>query len=472
MGYVVLHLDKSPKNESAMTNHIERKVIAPNVDPTRTHLNKELIKFSEGVKDRTEAIQHRIKNAELSRKVGKNQVQVIRFILSGSTEDILRIQEEGKLDDWCQDSMDWLKKEYGEKNVVAATLHLDEEAPHIHASVVPIVQGERRKKKSNKEQETPKKQYKKKKADRPRLCADDVMTKEKLIHYQDSYAEAMEKYGLDRGIKGSEARHISTSEFYRNQKEESNNLQINIGLLLMQEESRRKSIEQLKQQEQEAKQDFEQAEKQKQQKEAELRQTEQVLSKTKSELKTEKLKNTAADVGSTIMDGISSMIGSSKVKRQQQEIEDLKEEKANLIQEVKTLKQDMQTKQKEHETTYDKLKQELKKIYDLFPKIKELLWIERLLQAMKFTESLIKNILEIKPVVFKGDVYSPEYKRYFKTERSVAEIKQHSEKPDKYELTIDGVDDTNWCRRKYREFQQSIGVNIKSKEEKNRGVKR
>lgn len=189
-----------------------------------------------------------------------------------------------------------------------------------------------------------------------------------------------------------------------------------------------------------------------------MRQTEQTLSKTKSELKTEKLKNTAADVGSTIMDGISSMIGSSKVKRQQQEIEYLKEEKENLIQEVKTLKQDMQTMQKENETAYDKLKQELKKIHDLFPKIKELLWIERLLQTIKFTESLIKNILEIKPVVFKGDVYSPEYKRFFKTERSVAEIKQHPEKPDKYELTIDGVDDTNWCRKKYRESLEALGL--------------
>ncbi|MDR3059957.1 MAG: plasmid recombination protein [Prevotella sp.] len=471
MGYVVLHLDKSPRNEAAMTDHIERKVIAPNVDPKRTHLNKELVPFPEGVTNRTEAIKHRIQNAGLSRKVGKNQVQVIRLILSGSTEDMLRIQAEGKLDDWCRDSMDWLKKEYGEKNIVAATLHLDEDAPHIHASVVPIVQGERRKKKSNKEPEAPKKQYKKKNTNRPRLCADDVMTKEKLIHYQDSYAEAMAQYGLDRGIKGSEARHISTSEFYRNQKEESNNLQVNIGLLLMQEESRRKNIEQLKQQEQEAKQDFEQAEKQKQQKEAELLQTEQVLSKAKGELKTEKLKNTAADVGSTIMDGISSMIGSSKVKRQQQEIEYLKEEKENLIQEVKTLKQDMQTMQKEHGTAYDKLKQELKKIYDLFPKIKELLWIERLLQAMKFTEGLIKEILDMKPVVFKGDVYSPEYKRYFKTERSVAEIKRHPEKPDKYELTIDGVDDTNWCRKKYKESLEALGIKL-NEPKKNQGQRR
>ncbi|MDR2950222.1 MAG: plasmid recombination protein [Prevotella sp.] len=423
MGYVVLHLDKSPGNEAAMTDHIERNVIAPNVDPKRTHLNKELVSFPEGVTNRTDAIQRRIQTAGIGRSIGKNQVLVIRFILSGSTEDMLRIQAEGKLDDWCKDNMDWLKKEYGEKNVVAATLHLDEDVPHIHASVVPIVRGERRKKKTNKVQDVPKKQYKKKDVNRPRLCADDVMTKEKLIHYQDSYAEAMAKYDLVRGIKGSEARHISTSEFYRNQKVESDNLQTDIALLLQQKEAEQKALEEIK-----------------------------------SRKKAEKFKNTAADVGSTIMDGIGSMIGTSKVKRQQQEIENLKEEKENLIQEVKELKQSIQTMLKEHESAMDKLKQELKKIHDLFPKLKELLWIERLLQAMKFTESLIKEILDMKPVIFKGGIYSPEYKRYFTTERSVAEIKPHPEKPDKYELTIDGVDDTNWCRRKYRESLETLGI--------------
>lgn len=436
MGYVVLHLDKSPGNESAMTDHIERNVIAPNVDPTRTHLNKELIEFPEGVTNRTEAIQHRLENAGLSRSIGKNQVQVIRFILSGSTEDMLRIQAEGKLDDWCRDSMDWIKKEYGEKNVVAATLHLDEDVPHIHVAVVPIVQGERRKKKSNKEQEAPKRQYKKKDINRPRLCVDDVMTKEKLIHYQDSYAEAMAKYGLERGIKGSEARHISTSEHFRNQKEESNNLQIDIALLLQQKEVEQKALEEIK-----------------------------------SQKKTEKLKNTAADVGSTIIEGIGSMIGTSKVKKQQQEIENLKEEKANLVQEVKDLKQSMQTQRKEHETAFEKVKQDLKKIHDLFPKLKELLWIERLLQVMRFSESLIKDILDMKPVGFKGKIYSPEYKRYFETEKSTAEIKPHSKEPNRYELTIDGVDDTNWFRQKYREFQKSIGIDVKPKKE-SQGIRR
>lgn len=436
MGYVVLHLDKSPGNESAMTDHIERNVIAPNVDETRTHLNKELIEFPEGVTNRTEAIKHRIENAGLSRKVGKNQVQVIRVLLSGSTDEMLKIQADGKLDKWCEDSIAWLQKEYGKENVVAATLHLDEDVPHIHASVVPIVQGERRQKKSKKESEPPKKQYKKKKTNRPRLCCDDVMTRDKLKKYQDTYAEAMAKYGLERGIEGSEARHITTSEHYRNQKVESNNLQLNIVDLLQQKETEQKALEQIK-----------------------------------SQKNTEKLKNTAVDVGSTIMEGIGSLLGTSKVKQQQKEIEELQIDKENLIHEVNELKHDMGSMQKEHTSIVEKFKLELEKIHNLFPKLKELLRIENLCKHLGFSEELTKMILEMKPIGFKGKLYSSEYKRKFETEHSVAEVKDHPIQKDKLQFTIDGVSDTNWFRQKYREFQESIGINVKSNE-RNRGMRR
>ena len=421
MGYVVLHLDKSPGNESAMTDHIERNVIAPNVDETRTHLNKELIEFPEGVTNRTEAIKHRIENAGLSRKVGKNQVQVIRVLLSGSTDEMLKIQADGKLDKWCEDSIAWLQKEYGKENVVAATLHLDEDVPHIHASVVPIVQGERRQKKSKKESEPPKKQYKKKKTNRPRLCCDDVMTRDKLKKYQDTY---------------SEARHITTSEHYRNQKVESNNLQLNIVDLLQQKEAEQKALEQIK-----------------------------------SQKNTEKLKNTAVDVGSTIMEGIGSLLGTSKVKQQQKEIEELQIDKENLIHEVNELKHDMGSMQKEHTSIVEKFKLELEKIHKLFPKLKELLRIENLCKHLGFSEELTKMILEMKPIGFKGKLYSSEYKRKFETEHSVAEVKDHPIQKDKLQFTIDGVSDTNWFRQKYREFQESIGINVKSNE-RNRGMRR
>jgi len=480
MGYVVLHLDKSPGNESAMTDHIERKVIHPNVDPKRIHLNKELIDFPDGVKDRTEAIQHRIQNAGLTRQVGKNQVQVIRFMLSGSPEDMKRIQDDGKLDEWCQDNIDWLKKTYSEENVVAATLHLDEQTPHIHASIIPIVQGERRqkaprkKKQNENEEQKLKRQYKKKNPNRPRLCCDDVMAKQKLIEYQDSYAEAMAKYGLERGVKSSEARHITLTEFYRNQAVECKNLQENIGLLLAQEEAKRQSIEQLRRQEQEAKQKSIQAEELQRQKESELKYTEENLNQVKGQLKTEKFKGAAAEVGSTLMDGISSAFGTSKVKRQQQEIENLKEEKENLVHEIKELKQNITTMQQEHITAINKLKQELKKIYDIFPKLKELLWIEKLLKVMRFSESLVKDILQMKPVGFKGSIYSPEHKSSFQTEYSIAEIKSDPKDENKLKLHIDGVSNTNWFREKQNKFLESQGIKFKQKPEvgKSKGIRR
>lgn len=476
MGYVVLHLDKSPGNEAAMTDHIERNIIHPNVDPTRTHLNKNLIEFPDGVKDRTEAIQHRLRTAGLGRQIGKNQVQVIRIMLTGTQEDMSRIQNEGRLDEWCKDNMDYLKKTFGEENLVAATLHMDETTPHIHASIVPIVRGERRKKKSNKKQpeQTPKRQYKKKDPNKPRLCADDVMARDKLTGYQDTYAEAMQKYGLERGIKGSEARHITATEYHRNLAMETKGLQTNIDLLFAVEESKRQSIEEFKRQELEAKQKSIQAEELKQQKESELKKTEENLNQVKGQLKTEELKSKVADVGSNIMDGIGSMIGTSKVKRQQQEIEVLKSENAGLHTEINTLKEQIQTKEKEQTKVIDKLRQELDKIYSLFPKIKELLRIENLCRHLGFSESLTKAILEMKPVGFKGKLYSSEYQRHFDTEHSVAEIKPSTNEPDKLRLTIDGVSDTSWFRQKYREFQAAIGIKPKldSEVNKSKGFRR
>ncbi len=214
MGFVVLHMEKSHGTDAGTTAHIERTVMPSNADPTRTHLNKELVELSDGM-NRTQAIQHRLETAGLERKIGKNQVRAIRINLSGSSEDMQFIQSEGRLDEWCEDSMKWLGDTFGRENIVSAVLHLDENTPHIHATLVPIVTGERRKAKDEAEKNTGKKKYKKKNTNAPRLCADDVMTRIKLKEYQDTYALAMAKYGLQRGIDGSDARHTTTQEYYR-----------------------------------------------------------------------------------------------------------------------------------------------------------------------------------------------------------------------------------------------------------------
>lgn len=220
--FAVLHLEKGAGNDAPISSHIERTINPSNADKDRTHLNRELIQFPEGVKNRTEAIQYRIEHAGIIRKISHNQVRAIRVMMTGSPEQMQRIQAEGKLDDWCKDSLNWLRKEVGSENIVSAVLHMDEQTPHIHATVVPIVKGERRKAKQ--EQQKVGKKYKKKNVNTPRLCADDIMSRERFKQMQDTYAQAMGKFGLVRGKEGSEARHISTQQYYRDLFEKNEDL--------------------------------------------------------------------------------------------------------------------------------------------------------------------------------------------------------------------------------------------------------
>lgn len=121
------------------------KVIPHNADPTRTHLNMALVTYPDGVKGWDEAIAHRLQTACIKRKITNDQVRVVRIVMSGTHEDMMAIYKNGELGEWRQDSIRYLYDTFGRENVVSAHLHMNEKTPHIHASVVPIVTGERRK---------------------------------------------------------------------------------------------------------------------------------------------------------------------------------------------------------------------------------------------------------------------------------------------------------------------------------------
>ena len=140
-----MHLEKAKGADGAMSAHIERAIHPKNADANRTHLNRELVRFPGGVRNRTQAIAHRIETAGIKRKIGTNQVRAIRVLLTGSNEDMKRMDADGRLDGWCSDNLKWLRETYGEQNLVSAVLHMDEKTPHIHATIIPIVTGERRK---------------------------------------------------------------------------------------------------------------------------------------------------------------------------------------------------------------------------------------------------------------------------------------------------------------------------------------
>lgn len=314
-----MHLEKAKGADSGMSAHIERTIVPKNIDPTRTHLNRELVKFPDGVRNRTAAIRHRLDTAGLKRKIGKNQVQAIRIVLSGTHEDMARMENEGRLGEWCDDSVAWLRETYGADNLVSAVLHMDEETPHIHATVVPIVQGERRK---QKKEENAKRRYRTK-APAPRLCADEVMNRASLIRYQDTYAEHMTRYGLKRGIRGSVAKHLSTHEYYRSLITQGEDIQASISTLLAREAEARRIIE-------------------------EAEQAKQELARIKAETKTVELKNSAAKTATAALNGINSLLGGNKVSRLESENRQLYGEVAELKESIGQMRTDMQEMRDSH----------------------------------------------------------------------------------------------------------------------------
>ena len=103
--------------------------------------------------------------------------------------------------------------------------------------------GERRK---AKQKRTEGKRTYLKKANAVRLCADDLMSRERLVTYHDSYAAAMAKYGLQRGIRGSEARHTTTAQYYRDLKRQTGELEANVRKLQTEQRKAKRQLDEVR----------------------------------------------------------------------------------------------------------------------------------------------------------------------------------------------------------------------------------
>ena len=424
MGYISIQINKAKGSaDTGASDHIERKTIPKNADPTRTHLNRELVEFPDGVSDRTEAISHRIRTAGIKRKITPGQVRAIRIVLSGTHEDMMKIQDEGRLDEWCDDNLQWLHYTFGKENTVSAVLHMDEHTPHIHATVVPIVTGERRK--AKKKQTEGKRSYRKK-ANIVRLCADDVLTREKLVAYHDSYARVMEKYGLQRGVRGSEARHTTTAQYYRDLIRQTGELEANV-----------------------------------QQLQTEQQQAEQQLDEVRQEVKSEKLEAAKTEAKAAFVAKVGSLFGGGKLKEFEHRNEDLQKriqelEEEAIQREEQHVKQ-MQEMKNAYERQYRKLSEFTDFVKRYFPYVEKLMpTIKFLRDTLNFSDGLIKKLCMFKDVTIKGEVYSREFNQYFRADKTICSLKE--DKDGNFNLNIDGVSHVSWFRRKKDEFMQSLGM--------------
>ena len=131
--------------------------------------------------------------------------------------------------------------------------------------------------------------------------------------YQDTYAQAMNGYGLQRGIDGSEARHISTRQYYRDLVQQTEQLRTDIGQLQDRKET-----------------------------------AQEELKRAKKEVQTEKLKGAATTAATNIAESVGPLFGSNKVKTLERENTTLHKVVATHEETIETLQTRIQTMQADH----------------------------------------------------------------------------------------------------------------------------
>ncbi len=196
MPYAVIRVAKIKTQAHALsaTGHNYRQDQHPhaigNADQEAPHSNREYVNHEK--KDYWSLLEARIQEAGVKR-IRSDSVRGMEVILTGSPEGFVRGQD-GRAADyskskWAQDNLNFLKEQFGAKNIVSFTLHQDEKTPHIHAVLAPIT-------------------------DKNTLSADQLFNPKSLRQLQTEYAQAMAPHGFERGVEHSQAKHDPVQRLY------------------------------------------------------------------------------------------------------------------------------------------------------------------------------------------------------------------------------------------------------------------
>lgn len=162
-------------------SHTYRTRHTPNADIDRAHLNENQFESSEQVLD---AIKARIPE-----KVRKDNVLCVEYLITTSPDwDGIGTSKEHH---FFEESKQYLIEKYGADNVISTHIHRDETTPHLIAYIVPV------------DEKTGKLNAKK-----------WLGGKAKLSKSQTDFANRVEYLGLERGVEGSKAEHVSIKKYY------------------------------------------------------------------------------------------------------------------------------------------------------------------------------------------------------------------------------------------------------------------
>lgn len=189
VGYAVVHMMKIKSGAvGGIQSHNNREhepKTNPDVDMSRSEDNYDLISCD----NYKRSIKEKLSNlVESSRAVRKDAVVVCNFIVTSDNETMNALGADCQRE-FFQDSVKWFSDRYGADRVLNATVHMDETTPHLHIGVMPITQD-------------------------GRLSAKAIFTKTEMKAIQTEFARDVgEKYGLERGVEGSERTHLSEARF-------------------------------------------------------------------------------------------------------------------------------------------------------------------------------------------------------------------------------------------------------------------
>lgn len=189
VGYAVVHMMKIKSGAvGGIQSHNNREhepKTNPDVDMSRSEDNYDLISCD----NYKRSIKEKLSNlVESSRAVRKDAVVVCNFIVTSDNETMNALGADRQRE-FFQDSVKWFSDRYGADRVLNATVHMDEATPHLHIGVMPITQD-------------------------GRLSARAIFTKTEMKAIQTEFARDVgEKYGLERGVEGSERTHLSEARF-------------------------------------------------------------------------------------------------------------------------------------------------------------------------------------------------------------------------------------------------------------------
>ena len=129
-------------------------------------------------------------------------------LLMSASNDFFKGMTRDEIIIWADTCMEFVYNDLGYKKeqVLHATVHMDEKTPHVHCVVVPLIK--KYDKRTNTERYTiSKKQY--------------IRDKIQLSELQDKYHKRLtdKGYDLERGIKGSDRKHVKIKEYKRINRE-------------------------------------------------------------------------------------------------------------------------------------------------------------------------------------------------------------------------------------------------------------